>query len=1047
MRPTLARGDARVRRPALRSGLTALVACVAAACAWASRADAQADFPAGTAWSSLHVPGGTAALLTVTGLEPTRPRTTALLDIIAVIHEVREAVAPATDERRARVLAYLEAVGDLERALVPFPGGTVRLADAGARDARKTFEPLASALGCTLEHERGAFRLRPATGARVQQRRASLAAAGIDVAAAESALNAGGQAVLSLSGDEVPLPLPEAAWRAAVGSGGRYGATLAGALLADRRAALAYYGLCTMDEATRRFVGATPGLLKDIVGSEQAVTIAAYGRSLHVREGRVETPGGAAATSAWESLAGEPVTRPDRFILRVLEKDAGRLALLYDTVAHLDADGQAFALGSWLDAGGRADRFEALYEAVGQALIGWDPRVRPFARSLYDPAHVLMLARPGPGGRPGVLGWRRLWRKAFEGADLPGSAAFDPATLEEDGRLDAAALLQLVLTAGTRTRKEQADTWVFGERLFGQVPRTSLPDVLVALRGHARFGALAGMLERLDITDPAIYAAAFTRADRLGGIGDAARAGTAFGLFQGALVLVERARLSRTLDAAAAGRLIVSLTRLDPSGDGEYLGRVATWIDRDFLPAVGVRVADATEAAILAACLGRRPDRPAASRTLEFEGSVYLVDPSAPDIVRARETREKQGGASLDAVLGFARVVRRVAASADSADLRQAAGTLPAAVQPLLEAGDAAEDSGAVRELREAVAEATEALGRIARPRDISRLDRVTAPLARAVDRQLSRVLVSVAYAFGLADADSTALVAGDPALKHDFGTHEIDPGVRLRIAWAPPEETHDNGHWTVRGSLLSLDVGLGSEILRRVSEDSLPVPPTISDNDRRALVEAVALANTFDYRDSDMSALAGAIRRGRARVAELVAAPGLLPDVAAAAGLDELRAGLLSWTLAAEGARTAAFFSLADLARLGGLKPEALDRADAWGASGASYDGRLRLRYPATQPFASLAGRRTRGLLISLFPDLPLLVAESLDAQHLPAALARSILAVATLELIEGLHLGFEDDWLTLCSELQRIVPSRMDDYLAAVTIGGPLVPVAGKD
>lgn len=1041
MRPTTARGNARIRRPAFPIRLLPLLACAAFASVVPTRGLAQAAPPPATA--SLRVPGGTAALLAAAGLDPARPRTTALLDTISVVHEVREGVAPVTDERRARLLAYFDTLADLERAAARFPDARARLADAGS-DSRKTLEMLAAALGSTLEREGKTLRLRPGGSPRATQRRAWLLAAGLDAGQAEGALNAGEAVTLALAAETVPLPLPETVWKAAVGSSDRFGSMLAGNLLANRGAALAYYGISAMDDATRAFLASTPGLLKEIVDSERCATIAAYGRSLHVREGRVQTPGGASAVGLWEEVAGERVTRPDRFILRVLEKDTGRLALLYDTVSHLDAAGAAFALGAWLPVNSRGGRFDALYEAVGLGLAGWDPRVRPFARSLYDPAHLLLLVHPGADGRPGSLGWRKLWRKAFESNDLPASPAVDAAELEEDGPLDAASLLQLVLAPGVRTRKEQAETWLFGERLFGRVPRASLPDVLVALRGHGRFASLAGTLERLGIEDPAIYAASFTRAERLTAVGDADRAATGLALYQGALVLIERARLSRSLDTAAASRLIASLAKVELSPDGEFMGRLIGWVDRDFLPAVGVRPADASEELVLAACAGRRPDRPAASRTLEFEGSVYLVDPSAPEVVRIRAVRDKQGGVPLDAALAFTRAVRRVAASADTTDLRGAVTALKAASEPLLQSDDP--EDPAVRELKETLAEASEALGRV-RPRDAGRLERAVAPLARAADRQLARVLASVAYAFGLADPDSTALVAGDPSLKHDWGTHEIDPSTRVRTAWAFPEENHDTGRWQVRGSLLALDVGLGAEGLRRVSADSLPVPPTISDNDRRAFTESLALANAFDYRDADMAALATSLRAGRRRLADLVADGSLLGDVVQAAGLDELRAQLLAWTLTAEPGRAAGFFSLAEIARVGGLRTEALEAADAWGASGASFDGRLRLRYPDSQPFANLAGRRTKGLLVSLLPDVPLLVAEALDAEHLPASLARAVLAVATLDVIEGLHLGFEDDWMTLPSEIQRIVPSRIEDYLAAVTVGGPLVPLPGKD
>ena len=78
-----------------------------------------------------------------------------------------------------------------------------------------------------------------------------------------------------------------------------------------------------------------------------------------------------------------------------------------------------------------------------------------------------------------------------------------------------------------------------------------------------------------------------------------------------------------------------------------------------------------------------------------------------------------------------------------------------------------------------------------------------------------------------------------------------------------------------------------------------------------------------------------------------------------------------------------------------------------------------------------------------TLVPDLSLLVAEALHQRHLPAVLARSMLLVATPDYLDRVAVAHEDDWLTLVSDVQRILPPRIDDYLASVTTGGPLVPL----
>jgi hypothetical protein len=138
-----------------------------------------------------------------------------------------------------------------------------------------------------------------------------------------------------------------------------------------------------------------------------------------------------------------------------------------------------------------------------------------------------------------------------------------------------------------------------------------------------------------------------------------------------------------------------------------------------------------------------------------------------------------------------------------------------------------------------------------------------------------------------------------------------------------------------------------------------------------------------------------------------------------------------------------APFFSLGELYRLGRPPAGAVEALDAWGTSGLSLNGCMCLHFPLSQPWTTLAGRRGKGISPTLVPDLALLVAEALSDQQLPATLTRSVLAVATPDVVNRLALAFEDDWLTMVADIQRIVPERMDDYLASVMTSGPLVPM----
>ena len=84
-----------------------------AVCGAAPRARAQIPqipAPAAAAWHNLAVPGGVAALLDAAGLDPGKPRTHALRDIIRVIYEGPSGSDKALDARRERLRRYLRSL-------------------------------------------------------------------------------------------------------------------------------------------------------------------------------------------------------------------------------------------------------------------------------------------------------------------------------------------------------------------------------------------------------------------------------------------------------------------------------------------------------------------------------------------------------------------------------------------------------------------------------------------------------------------------------------------------------------------------------------------------------------------------------------------------------------------------------------------------------------------------------------------------------------------------------------------------------------------------
>ena len=162
-------------------------------------------------------------------------------------------------------------------------------------------------------------------------------------------------------------------------------AQLVAAILDDRRAALLYHGLAALDDETLAWLGPDRETLLQV--RQQAALFATFGRSIHVRGGRVLVPGGSDAEPLWTALTGVDPGRPAAFVQRIFRDDDGKLALLYDAIAHLDAPRQRFALGLHLPASSRDDRLRALLEAFADSR--WQPSVHPFSRPLLD-ASVLL---------------------------------------------------------------------------------------------------------------------------------------------------------------------------------------------------------------------------------------------------------------------------------------------------------------------------------------------------------------------------------------------------------------------------------------------------------------------------------------------------------------------------------------------------------------------------------------------------------------------------------------------------------------------------------
>ena len=310
--------------------------------------------------------------------------------------------------------------------------------------------------------------------------------------------------------------------------------------------------------------------------------------------------------------------------------------------------------------------------------------------------------------------------------------------------------------------------------------------------------------------------------------------------------------------------------------------------------------------------------------------------------------------------------------------------------------------------------------------------------IASATTSNMSSLVNSLAglvYAAALGEPDSQAANGGQVWRRHRFSAAAPGAGD---LAWRLAAEEFGAEGWRLTGSLLRLDLALAHLALRRIDPTDMPPDSAISSVDRRALARAVALIDPRTITDETRDAAAAAIARGRGRVAALAARPDTLGTMGAEAGLSEWRVSGLRWLLVNDTARVPGAFTLLELFRLGGG-----GALPGWGGAADALGGCYCLRMPDVVPWEEYSGRHTSGQLAAQLADVMLRTAEALAARRLPAVLMRGVAAFAVQDTIDSGRLAYFDDWLSLAYAARDITDERFDDFVAALTASGPLVPV----
>jgi hypothetical protein len=630
--------------------------------------------------------------------------------------------------------------------------------------------------------------------------------------------------------------------------------------------------------------------------------------------------------------------------------------------------------------------------------------------------------------------FRKLWEHASTGIDLPDPGDRQMREPAEGGVADAAFLAGLIAGRYARDRRLIIDRIDTGQRIFRDAADAEMQDVFVALRAYGRFPAAVLALERLGIRKPAVYVQVARSVAAL----EATDSGSVVPLlaqFQGSMALLERVARTGAVRPPVLDRLVTALITVSLDND-HYRGGIAAWLRTQLIPALEqAPAAHTVEERVLDALVDRYV---IAGAPFSWEGQDFVVSADRPrrDL---RAIRERQQANSLDLLLAVYADLDALAGPALTLDVVKSRTTMlrtdAAKLSPARPWPDLPD---AVPVVAKVVERVVKDLTAIRKESDVGRASRMVRPLVDTLDYLLGETLVALAYAAALGDTGRGPAAAVDISHRHVFGLTSIAGDARRLAPWQRPERgSAVTAGDAVKGSVMGIDLALSRTRLRRLAADALPESPRLNANDRATMTDTVALLNPRDLDDAGAKQIAEALQRGHARVEDAATDPQLLERLAVEVRMDALRRGLLEWTARHVPTSVKGLFSLAELFRLGGGTPAAIEQ---WGTSHEAITGCLCVRFPDDTAWQLAIGRADTGQLGSRVGDLNLRAAALLADFGVPATLFPAVMALATQDYIDSIPLLYPDDWAALAGRVSALTRERVEDYVSAVVASGPV-------